>query len=359
MNILYIGAIGRWSNCGNRGGALSRIGHNVTTLDIQSIVREPVLKRVSGAIQHRFGVSILERRIHRAITEAAGGLFDLVWINSGDFLSLASLEILRRAGAPVILYNNDDPTGGRDRQYFRNLLRLIPLFDLIVVPRDVSSAEFRALGAKRVLRVPMGYDEVSHRPFEDDAEIPARLRSEVAFVGTWMRGEGRDSLLLDLAARGVPVSIWGNKWQASNFWRDLQKLWRGHAVTGRDYVGAIQGAKVNLGLLSKGNRDLHTSRSVEIPAIGGLLCAQRTSEHVRMYREGEEAIFWSSAKECAEECLALLSDTDRRKKIKAAGAKRVRELSVGNEDICRSILTFLESDESRHKSIFCFPQVGT
>ena len=38
-----------------------------------------------------------------------------------------------------------------------------------------------------------------------------------------------------------------------------------------------------LGLLSKGNRDLQTTRSLENPYAGGPLCAQRTSERLALY----------------------------------------------------------------------------
>ena len=104
------------------------------------------------------------------------------------------------------------------------------------------------------------------------------------------------------------------------------------------YVAAIRGAKVCLGLLSKGNRDLHTTRSMEIPYAGGVLCAERTTEHLALYREDEEAVFWTTAEECAEKCLGLLGDDQSRERIRLAGMARVRNNKVGNEDICRQIL---------------------
>jgi spore maturation protein CgeB len=91
-------------------------------------------------------------------------------------------------------------------------------------------------------------------------------------------------------------------------------------------------------LLSKGNRDRHTNRSSEVPFVGGLLCAERTNEHLEMYRDGEEAVFWDDAAECAAVCQRLLADPAERAAIREAGARRVRQLHVGNEDVCRQIL---------------------
>ena len=118
-------------------------------------------------------------------------------------------------------------------------------------------------------------------------------------------------------------------------------------MVGRNYVLAIQGSKINLGLLSKGNRDLHTRRSLEIPYIGGLLCAERTSEHLEMFRDGKEAVFWSDVNECAQKCLQLLKNDNTIYEIKKAGMKRVRELKVGNEDLCRSVLEEVNKKSSQ------------
>jgi spore maturation protein CgeB len=184
----------------------------------------------------------------------------------------------------------------------------------------------------------MAYDEVLHSSDAISVKKILEHKSDVCFIGTWMRYEARDDFLLKLVDRGVNVSIWGDRWHKSRHWARIQSHWRGPALSGQDYVAAIRGAKVCLGLLSKGNRDLHTTRSMEIPYAGGLLCAERTSEHLELYREDEEAVFWSSAEECAAKCLALLQDDDRREQIRLAGMRRVRENKVGNEDICRHIL---------------------
>ena len=75
--------------------------------------------------------------------------------------------------------------------------------------------------------------------------------------------------------------------------RRCKRRGSGPAIYGDDYLKAIQLAKVSLGLLSKGNRDLHTTRTFEIPYCGGLLCAERTSEHLQLYQEDVEAVYWS------------------------------------------------------------------
>ena len=190
------------------------------------------------------------------------------------------------------------------------------------------------------MQVSMGYDEVMHAPSLADSVPPDKLRSRVAFIGTRM--EDRHEFLIGLVERGVPLSIWGNQWQNGPGWSILRDHWQGPALYGAEYVAAVQRADLCLGLLSKGNRDQHTQRSAEIPYAGGLLCAERTAEHLEMYKEGEEAVFWDNVDECAQVCLEILANPERRDVIKERGGGRVRQLRIGNEDTCRAILARLD-----------------
>jgi spore maturation protein CgeB len=115
--------------------------------------------------------------------------------------------------------------------------------------------------------------------------------------------------MAELVRPGLPLSIWGDRWQKAPEWPALAPHWRGPGQDDPEiYARIIQSAKISLGLLSKGNRDRHTTRSFEIPAIGGLLCAERTDEHCQSYKEGVEAVFWDDAEECIEQCRRLLKD---------------------------------------------------
>ena len=265
-------------------------------------------------------------------------VIDVVWVDHGELFGPNVVSALQLLDKPVILFHHDDPTGTRDGHRFDSLLCALPGYDLCAVARRESVAEFRARGAARVIQICKSYDEVAHDPALAASTIPPRFSADVLFIGTWMRNEGRDEFLLSLMAMGIDIAVWGEGWQKSSHWRHILPHWRGQHLSDADYVSAIQGAKVCLGLLSRGNRDLHTGRSVEIPYAGGLLCAQRTSEHLGFYVEDEEAVFWSDVNECGEKCLELLADSGKRSRIRAAGMRRVRQNRVGNEDICRQVL---------------------
>ncbi|AYQ30777.1 glycosyltransferase [Runella sp. SP2] len=349
MNILYIGDLRPAMTSFHRSQALERIGANVIPIDpfnvFQSVFSNPLWGRIHYYTGYLFFQKNIENWLKLQLTKLPS--INLVWVDSGELIGPKALTILKSLKVPVVLYNNDDPTGRRDSNRFKLLLKALPEYDVCVVVRDSTYEDLvKKKGLKNVIQVWRSYDEVAHAPFENYSDIPQKFKSDIAFIGTWIKDEGRDRFILDLAKKGVNVSVWGDRWPKSPYWRELTPYFRGGALQGRDYVAAIQGAKLVLGLLSKGNRDNHTQRSLEVPYAGGLLCAERTSDHLSMYKEMEEAVFWKDIDECSQIYHTLIKDSVLREKIREAGMKKVRKLKTGNEDLCKLVLTHLKINVS-------------
>lgn len=339
--ILYLGSAFEGSTSRHRADALIRLGHKVTVVDPELLV-EPRSKW-QAAIDYRTGYRFLQKHLLRSIRRSLlsmGNSFDLIWVNGGELLGPEVLKWLRRSfSCPMLLYQNDDPTGRRDGNRFLSLLASLPIYDFIVLVRPETELEALAMGAKRVLRVFMSYDEIQHSASQQTT-APAP-KPVVSFIGTLIPGEPRDAFLLSLHQAGLPISLIGNRWQRSRNWALLQGCYLGPGRYGAAYAQALASASVTIGFLSHQNRDLITQRSMETPACGGLFCAERTSEHQLLYEDGQEAVFWSSTGECIQQCRNLLADSSRNHRIRAAGNKQVHCLGVGNEDICRQILASL------------------
>ncbi len=334
--IFYIGPLGIHTTSLQRVNAMRRLGLQVKTLDPYAMLARSSVHRLLGAVHYRSGYRLLQPLMRALLAEQAAEIrrSAAVWIESGELFGATCIQQIQSYGGRVILFNHDDPTGGRDGRHFDLVRQAMPFYDVAIAVRQESESEYQALGARCVLRTWRSYDEVAHRPFDDVGEIPETYRSDVAFVGTWIPGEGRDVLACELLDRGIALAIWGERWDRSPLWARLKaSSWRGTGLFGRDYVAAMQGAKVCLGLLSKGNRDLHTTRSLEIPYAGGLFCAQRTRDHITLYKEGEEAVFWDNLDECVRQIQWLLDEPLVADRIRIAGMKRVRAWGVGNENL--------------------------
>ncbi|MFA5111586.1 MAG: glycosyltransferase [Desulfobaccales bacterium] len=245
------------------------------------------------------------------------------------------MKLLRAVSTRIINYNNDDPFGRRDKNKWRLYLQAVPHYDVVAVVRPDNVGEAYARGARRVLQVFMAVDELDG-PREITPEDRKRLSHDVLFIGTWMPERG--PFLAALLQVGLPLAIYGNRWHKAPEWPILQDVWQGPAIYGDDYIKAIQLAKISLGLLSKGNRDLHTTRTFEIPYAGGLLCAERTSEHLALYQEGLEAVYWSDVNECIGKCRELLDNPERGRAIAAQGRLRCLRNGIFNENNLKTML---------------------
>lgn len=349
MNILYIGRMSPSCTTYHRAKALERLGHEVIALDPFAQFRKSLSNRYLRAIHYRTAYFFMQGMVKRWLAKELKALkprrVDLIWIDSGELFGVGPLKVLKSLACPIVLYCVDDLTGNRDFMRFGSAKKALPYYDVCTTPRRYVVDEFYKLGAKKVHFFWRSYDEVVHAPFTSAKDIDDKFRSDVVFVGTWIRHEARDEFLFGLIQRGINVSIWGERWQKSPLWPKIQSNWKGGALSGRDYTAAIQGSKICLGFLSKGNRDLHTRRSAEIPFSGGLFCAERTPEHLEMYKDGLEAVFWNDVEECAEVCDELLKNEDLRGQVLQNGMRKVRSGLLGNEQVCKGIIDAVKYDK--------------
>ncbi len=322
----------------HRARALGRIGHRVTVINLYDCLPRNIWWRRFNNYSGGFLSQVWVRPFLRHALPKKR--FDLVWVDHGQNVGPKVIALLRAHASKIVNYNNDDPTGKRDGRAWNLFRRAVPHYDLLVTMRKPTESELLQLGGRAVLRVRMSFDEVGHRPRELSEQDRARWSSEVVFVGTRMPERG--PFLRRLIELGVPLTIVGDNWEKAPELNVLRQAWRGGAVYGDDYAKAIQCSKIALGLLSKGNRDLHTQRSTEVPALGGLLCAERTSEHLEMFRDGNEAVFWNDAEECAAACFALLRDEQRRARIARAGQDAAWRRGYGNESVMKQVLARLD-----------------
>ncbi len=316
MRVLYVGDT-RWTS-GMRVEAFRRLGHDVTVADPMDAMPNnrfvhAGLWRLGGPGYDLFVRRFLDRTIN-------GRQFDLTWVDGGELVGTTSMKRLKQAAPKILLYNVDNPFGSRDGRRWAHLLRALPQYDLFYTARQETAELAPSFGCRHVFRDFQACDDVIHRPVVLNEADHARFDSEVSFVGTWM--EGRDDFMATLLAKGVPLRIFGTRWERAPLYDKLKPFIYSEDLRGADYTKAIQCAKICIGLISKGNADLHTQRSVEVPTIGAVFCAERTSDHEALYEDGREAIFFDDAEDCADTCLALLADPERVAAVAAAGQAR-------------------------------------
>lgn len=330
LSILYVGAASGTS--GQRASALERLGHRVTRISPYA-----ALSRHWRLWLARTGGAGVDTRVARHLGEwIPGGRYDLAFVDSGEVLGPRALTVLRSRAPLVLNYNADNPylDPPPERGRWCLLRAALPFYDLCVsFRRPGQEAAMVKAGVRTPYLAWLSADEVAHRALRS---IPEADRAKVLFAGTWMPGRGR--FLRALLDFGVPLTIDGPRWDKAPERTDLAGVLRHGYLDDAAYARAIAGADVALVMLNPANNDHHTSRSAEIPAIGTAMVAPRTDAHQALYHEGVEAMFFESAEECAACCHGLLSDAAARRRLAAAGHRRVAENGMYNQPLLSGIL---------------------
>jgi spore maturation protein CgeB len=323
MRVTYVGT--KTGTSLHRAMALDRLGHEVSIVD--PFVDLAPSRWALRWVYHTGGIGAglyAYASIRRRIAETDP---DLIWVDHGAALGPALICSLRVLGAPIVNYMVDNAWCQLYRYRSRHYRSALKHYDLVVELRKSNIPAAQEAGARRTFLASLSADEIAHRPRDLSEDQRKKYEGDVAFIGTWLPERG--PFLACLVRRGVSLSIWGSNWSKAPEWMILAPYWRGPALNGADdYAAAVQSAKICLGLLSKQTGDDYTSRSLEIPAIGGLFCGERTDKHLELYKEGVEAVFWDNAEECAEICHSLLRDEPLRTDIARRG--RQRALSNGH-----------------------------
>jgi hypothetical protein len=142
----------------------------------------------------------------------------------------------------------------------------------------------------------------------------------VGFLGGFE--QERYETVLGLAKAGIQVTVRGPSWEryAHHSHPDLNI--RPGWVGGDDYARSICATKINLCFLRKIVGDLHTARSIEIPACRAFMLAERTSEHLVLFEEGKEAEFFGSEGELLAKVRYYLEHDEERLRIAVNGYER-------------------------------------
>lgn len=262
--------------------------------------------------------------------------YDIVWIDKGVTIYPETLKYIKQKSPDTIIVSYSPDNMALRHNQSQQYLECIPLYDHIVTNKSYILDDLRKLGAKDVRFVNNSYESRFHYPRTLTPNDYKDIGGDIGFVGAWEK-ERCDSILY-LAKRGLNVRVWGGgKWlRYKGHYPNLKIEDRG--LYSEDYSKSFQAFKISLCFLRKMNFDQQTTRSVEIPACGGFMMAERTAEHLAMFEENKEAVFFSSDGELFEKCRYYLEHEDERKRIAEAGLKRCQISGYSNEAMIRHVI---------------------
>ena len=254
--------------------------------------------------------------------------YDVVWIDKGLTIRPATLSHIKAQSpkAMVVSYSADDMTNpGNQSAYWKQGLSA---YDLVVTTKKHNIQDLQLMGARNVFYVDKSFDPHTHRPVQISRADKGAYGADVSFVGGFEPQRARSMQVL--AENGYSIRVWGPTWD-DRFRFGLDKLRiEGRPAYGDEYAKVVSASKINLCFLRKVNRDQQTARTMELPACGGFMLAERTSEHQRLFEEGQEAEFFGSDQELIDKVRFYLMSPEKRLAIAASGRQRCLNSGYSN-----------------------------
>lgn len=266
---------------------------------------------------------------------------DFCFVVKGTYLYPATLKKLKDKNIKLINWSLDDMYAMHNRTFYYD--KGLKYYDLVVTTKTYNVAELKDLGAKNILFQYQAYDKDIHKPFENCKE----KIWDVVFVGSFEK-ERFESIKF-LADNGIKTNIWGYRWNfINNKYPNINYM--GGEVFNDDFAKAFTCSKISLNFLRKINRDLHTSRSIEIPACRGFMLTERTNEHKKLFTEDKEAVYFSSNQELLEKVYYYLSHDAERNKIAENGFMRCISSNYSYDDRAKEIVENLFKTEKPYNN---------
>jgi hypothetical protein len=326
MKSLCIGFLGAdWWGSDARAMAaeLRRRGHLVMERNYEDHLptkwRHPLLKVVRRILR-----GLMSRDYNRSVAELLDvqGM-DFLLVFKGMLLDPGTLARFKVKGIPCYCFYPDVSF----HDHGRNIPACLPLYDCVFTSKSYHIKDPWVLErARKLVFAPHGFDPKVHRPVFVGSGAESPYACDASFLGMW--SPKKEGILRGLC-RAMPqlnLRIWGGGWQRAC--RELRVRWEGRGAFG-DEASAVYGAsRINLGLLSEAGTgmasgDKTTARTFQIPAAGGFMMHEDSAEAREVFRDGEEAVFFSSVEDLVAKVESYLPDEAARRRIAAAGRDAV------------------------------------
>lgn len=271
-------------------------------------------KNIIKKILFRFGVSRIFKTINAAVLQKVTTFQpDIVWVFKGMEIFPETLQELKRSGVKLVNYNPDNPfifTGKGSGN--KNVSDSISLYDLHFsynwqIEQRLNT-EYNAV----TVNLPFGFD-ISQELYdlcEKEEEV-----KKACFLGN---PDTQRAAFLEKLADKVPVDVYGNKWSSFTSHSNIQCF---QEVRGEEFWKILRKYRVQINLMRIHNEDSHNMRTFEVPAIGGIMLAPRTTEHEFFFKEGREVFFYNNINDCISSIEKIMTLSNEQSKVIRSAAR--------------------------------------
>ena len=368
MNILYVGNLSPQGTCYERLYALKNLGHNVIGIDTitpagkESLVKFNYFSSDTPVTLKTHFLALVERIFYKVncpidivrvnfkiLNIIKKNKFDIIWLDKPGIINPNTFKLIKRNNPKIIIvaYNPDYIL------YRNNLtkahLKSLFFFDTYFTTNERSISILKSMGVRNVVLAYKSFSSRLHKPIVLTNPEQIKWGYDVSFCGTCTYR--RLDFLSFLARNNIRIKVWSGNWPYSrkindNLIIEHKSLYR------EEYSKVICSSKININFLRYTSFDIQNNRSFEIPACGGFMLSERSRLLMKMFKEGQEAEFFSTKQEMIAKIKHYLDYPDKRKNIAEAGKKRCISGGYDHESRLKEMLkTVLYKKDIHYKIV--------
>lgn len=257
---------------------------------------------------------------------------DVLFVVKSNEIYPSTLKHIRNSNPNIktVNWSLDDMSSWHTKSLYFHLA--FKEYDYAFTTKKYNMDLLKNMGAKKTIYLNQAYSKDIHKKYDNCLET-----IDVLFIGR--AEQERFKSMNYLASNGIIIHVYGTGWDKKHY-QNIPKYLKiyNSPLYGEKYSRTISCSKITLGFLSKINQDQYTSRSIEIPACGGLLVAERTQKHLELFEEDREAVYFDNDEELLEKITYYLGHEDERKQISKNGYRRCLNSGYSYDDMAKRIL---------------------
>ena len=317
------------------------LGNVVTCIDYDDyLIRNGVIGRIHDLIQNKIHwgpkVSSYNKAIVCKVEEFNP---EIVFLYRCYNVRPSTIKEIKRKGAFVFTYNNDDPFSEKLNNWFhRYFHRSIFIADFNFVYRKKNLIDYKKRGINNV-DVLLPYYLEKQNFYKDILDtLP------IVFAGHF-ENDGRDRYIKALIEANLPVVVYnGSYWEKAPLFEQIKQVIR-PGVRGAEYNDTLNRSQIALVFLSKLNSDTYTRRCFEIPATKTLMLSEYTEDLDGLFPENNCAVYFKNEEELVLKCKWLLENPSEINRISTNGYKQLKRIGGSEVDRCRQIIETYKNEK--------------
>jgi spore maturation protein CgeB len=334
--ILYIGQYSEGTTSKMRADILKKVSDCESFEVIDTHIPFFQSNKLWRSIGFKYKIGPLIWKTNKYISKnISNKYYDLVWVDKGVFINENLTKKIREISKKLVHFTPDMSFYENHSSHF---IKNINKYDLIISTKT-KEREFyiKHISEKKLYFCTQGFSKEIHKPWHSFKE----KENAIVFIG--LAENSRLEIAEFLLQFNFKLKIVGKGW--NNFvekYKNNKNLeFIGETIIGDEYSKLISSSYFALGLLSKRFPELHTTRTLEIPACKTALITEKNEEISSIYAENE-VIFFQNINELPNKINFYSQNLEALKDLTENGYNKVQKNKYDYESIIRNLLLAIE-----------------